>query len=78
MIIKVLDPKTSIVVLVWAILGMSSNLLAQWNPQGEKIKSSWAENINPDQVWQEYPRPIMERKEWLNLNGLWQYAILPA
>ena len=23
----------------------------------------------------EYPRPIMERNEWKNLNGLWEYAI---
>ncbi|MDR1783280.1 MAG: beta-galactosidase, partial [Dysgonamonadaceae bacterium] len=26
----------------------------------------------------EYPRPILERTEWKNLNGLWDYAILPA
>jgi len=23
----------------------------------------------------EYPRPLLERNAWLNLNGLWQYAI---
>ena len=34
------------------------------------------ENIDPSKVWQEYPRPIMERPDWENLNGLWQYAIL--
>ena len=26
-------------------------------------------------VLPEYPRPIMERNEWKNLNGLWEYAI---
>lgn len=33
--------------------------------------------IDPDHVLSEYPRPIMERKDWKNLNGLWQYAITP-
>lgn len=49
---------------------------AQWKPAGEKIKTAWAEQINPEQVLPEYPRPIMERSDWKNLNGLWQYAIV--
>jgi hypothetical protein len=35
----------------------------------------WAKEIKPECVWQEYPRPQMRRKEWLNLNGLWEYGI---
>jgi hypothetical protein len=31
--------------------------------------------IDPANVWQEYPRPIMERTGWQNLNGLWDYTI---
>ena len=47
---------------------------AQWKPAGDKIKTTWAEQIDPNNVLPEYPRPIMERKEWKNLNGLWEYA----
>lgn len=48
---------------------------AQWQPQGNQIKTRWTENITPDNVLPEYPRPIMERSEWKNLNGLWDYSI---
>lgn len=50
---------------------------AQWKPAGDKIKTSWAEQVNPQQVLPEYPRPIMERADWQNLNGEWDYAIRP-
>ncbi|MDR2848363.1 MAG: beta-galactosidase [Bacteroidales bacterium] len=53
------------------------SIQAQWKPVGDKIKTSWAEQINPDKVLPEYPRPSIERSEWLNLNGLWEYAIVP-
>ncbi len=48
---------------------------AQWKPAGDKIKTSWGEQLNPENVLPEYPRPIMERQEWRNLNGIWNYAI---
>ncbi|MBP9017358.1 MAG: beta-galactosidase [Paludibacteraceae bacterium] len=51
---------------------------AQWQPAGEKIKTRWASQIDVNNVLPEYPRPLMERTEWLNLNGLWNYAILPV
>ena len=51
---------------------------AQWKPAGEKIKTAWAEKIDVNNVLPEYPRPIMERADWMNLNGLWDYSILKA
>jgi beta-galactosidase/beta-glucuronidase len=50
-------------------------MYAQWKPEGGKIKTTWAEQINPEKVLPEYPRPLLERAEWRNLNGLWNYAI---
>jgi len=51
---------------------------AQWKPAGDKIKTSWAEKIDVKNVLPEYPRPLIERADWFNLNGLWNYAILKA
>lgn len=52
------------------------NTSAQWKPAGDKIKTDWATQIDPENVLPEYPRPIMERSEWKNLNGLWNYAVI--
>ena len=49
---------------------------AQWQPAGDKLKTLWAEKIDPTNVLPEYPRPLLERQVWLNLNGEWDYAIL--
>lgn len=57
------------------LLSFESIAFAQWKPVGDKIKTKWADAINPADVLPEYPRPIMERSSWKNLNGLWQYAI---
>lgn len=51
---------------------------AQWKPAGDRIKTQWAEKVDPNQPLKEYPRPIMKRDDWKNLNGLWDYSIQPA
>src|SRR3954451_8162203 len=50
---------------------------AGWHIAGDKITSPWADRVNPANVLPEYPRPQLVRSNWANLNGLWQYAILP-
>jgi len=65
-------------VFLAGIIFLTSNLFGQWSPAGNKIKTNWADKVNPENVLPEYPRPILERAEWKNLNGLWDYAILPA
>ena len=50
-------------------------LAGAYQVAGGHISSPWAETIDVDHVWNEYPRPLMQRNQWHNLNGLWQYAI---
>jgi beta-galactosidase/beta-glucuronidase len=49
-----------------------------WEPAGNKIKTHWAEKVDPQNILPEYPRPQLERAEWLSLNGLWEYTITPV
>lgn len=68
--------KFNLLLLTFVLSGTS--LFAQWKPAGDKIKTKWAETIDPNNVLPEYPRPIMERPDWVNLNGLWEYSIQPV
>jgi Glycosyl hydrolases family 2, sugar binding domain/Glycosyl hydrolases family 2/Glycosyl hydrolases family 2, TIM barrel domain len=56
---------------------LSSAGHAQWAPPEGSMLTRWAADVNPDAPWPEYPRPMMVRKDWQNLNGLWDYAIVP-
>lgn len=37
----------------------------------DRMKTVWGEQLNPDSVLQEYPRPQLVRESYENLNGLW-------
>lgn len=49
-----------------------------WQPAGDKIKTAWADKVDPACPRPEYPRPTLVRPAWHNLNGHWNYAIRPA
>jgi beta-galactosidase/beta-glucuronidase len=46
-----------------------------WKKADGPLMTHWAADVGPDHALPEYPRPQMVRKEWKNLNGLWDYAI---
>ena len=41
------------------------------------MKSIWAESLDPSAPLQEYPRMQLKRESWTNLNGIWEYQIVP-
>ncbi|HIT54275.1 MAG TPA: glycoside hydrolase family 2 [Candidatus Fimivicinus intestinavium] len=44
----------------------------------EKIRTRFAADVNAAHVLPEYPRPQLVREGWMNLNGLYDYAITPS
>src|SRR4051794_17711237 len=48
---------------------------ADWKPTPAPLMTKWGKQVTPENAWQEYPRPQLVRKDWMNLNGLWDYAI---
>lgn len=52
-------------------LACFNTIAAEWQKKQAPLMTEWGENINPAKVLQEYPRPQMERREWINLNGVW-------
>ncbi len=51
------------------------SMLAQtWLPGKAPLMSKFAKDVKPDHVLEDYPRPQLVRKDWMNLNGLWQFS----
>ena len=41
------------------------------------LYTTWGEKLDQNHIWQEYPRPQMERAQYQMLHGEWDYAIVP-
>ena len=60
--------------MVLAGLGLATGR-AEWQRAAGPLKTRWAKDVSPAHAHPEYPRPQMVRKDWQNLNGLWELAI---
>ena len=70
---KIIKPLL-IIILITFSLGINAQ---NWKPAGDRIKTVWTEKVDPANPLPEYPRPILVREQWQNMNGLWDYSILP-
>ncbi len=75
-------PNALVYMAILATAGMTGAGLANgagdWKPVDGQLLTRWAADVTPENVWPDYPRPQMVRSKWLNLNGLWDYAITSA
>ena len=64
-------------VLLVAAFAANLTLGAEWQPAKGPLATRWTKDVSPANAHPEYPRMQMVRKDWLNLNGLWDHAIRP-
>ena len=67
-------PLAIVMALLAALPGLHA---ADWKPVPGHIMTEWAEKVDPKTPLPEYPRPQLVRDNWVNLNGLWDYAVTP-
>ena len=60
-----------------ALVSARADEPAAWRPAKAPLMTRWAADVGPTNALPDYPRPQLVRSDWLNLNGLWDYAITP-
>jgi len=48
---------------------------ADWLPKTPRLSTPWSAQVPVDHPLPEYPRPQLTRADWLNLNGIWDFAV---
>ncbi len=64
----------AVLLLIAATAGTDAS---DWQPAKAPLMTRWASGVSPTNALPEYPRPQLVRSDWMNLNGLWDYAITP-
>ena len=68
------------VVAVTFLMTAPSVEAEEWKPCQGPLMTKWAADVQPSKgpPLPEYPRPQLMRKQWMNLNGVWQFAFAQA
>lgn len=78
---KVLRASRTAVMVVCATILMlwlpATSYAHGWQVQSVPLLTQWEKRISPEHLFNHYPRPLMRRPVWQNLDGLWHYVILP-
>lgn len=72
--------KLQSLILFMSLIGLMlscnvSNTQFDWHMKQASIMTVWSSDVNTEKPWDLYPRPCLVRDNWINLNGLWEYAI---
>jgi beta-galactosidase/beta-glucuronidase len=67
----------TVLLLLAGLAGLPAAESSGWKIAGGRLTTQWGDQVTPDNAWREYPRPMLVRSAWQNLNGLWEYAIAP-
>jgi len=68
--------RAAVWLLLFSALSYGRASESSWQSAAGRLKTRWAADVSPKNAHQEYPRPQLVRKDWLNLNGLWDLAIV--
>lgn len=62
--------------LILACLCFSRGIVsaAERKPTQGPLKTRWTDQVDPQHVHAEYPRPQMTRDQWQSLNGRWEFS----
>jgi len=60
-------------VISGALFFAAVQLADGWATKKAPLMTKWAAQVDPAHPLPEYPRPQLVRKDWLNLNGIWEY-----
>ena len=68
-------PQTLVVLGAAALLAIAAMAPGAhaWEAKKAPLMTKWAKEVDPARPLPEYPRPQLVRKDWLNLNGVWEY-----
>jgi len=66
---------TLVLAAIFCLLCVPPTRADDWKPAAGPLVTRWAKDVSPTNALPEYPRPQMVRKDWLNLNGLWDIKL---
>ncbi len=64
-------------ILLFLSFSPRSAKAGEWQKAVPPLATRWFAEAGPEKARPEYPNPAMARESWMNLNGLWRYAIRP-
>ncbi|MGA6161845.1 AbfB domain-containing protein [Amycolatopsis magusensis] len=67
----------ALLVLAGLLVATPAASAATWQPKPAPLNTPWTSQVSPTNALPEYPRPQLVRADWLNLNGVWEFAGAP-